>query len=694
MQQHDDVVNQARHRILQGRAGEAIELLSGQEAIGVDAAGQLVLGDAHRAVGDFAAALEVYAQIAPTAENTAALAYRTGQVHHAQGDPRRALEIYGRADPANADPVDHAWLLVGISTAHWLLGERDEALAQARAAGARAAISGDPGVRAAAHMATALTVSLCGDPATVDEEYAHAARHAAAAGDLVLLARIQACRSHHLLADARFTEAVEVAAAAGAAAERFASPLALSVALENEAEGLCRLGRYDDASRQCERVRSLAGQIGTQHTAGALIILAQIHLRRGCREQARAALEQALRLQGDRPDRQVRVPALALLAITLLPEEVSHASELAAEALQEATGSQRLPALLAAGRTAWARGRFADAESLATQAVEHARARRERAWLAEALEFRATTADRFRARAALSEALQIWQVAGASHDADRVLVQLARLRPSAPDRVAARLALARLGAAGVLGMVRHVVDSAAGRVRIVTLGRFDVLVDGVAVPQDAWQSRRARDLLRLLICRRGRAIPRLEICEALWPDDDPVRTNHRLSVLLSIVRGVVGSDAILSDQACVALDLSRIEVDVEQFLADVGDAAALHERGEESDAATLLAQAVDSYADDPFADAPYDDAATPLRDEARSAYLQALRMLAQWRRRGGSYDQAAAYLRRLLSADRYDEDAYRTLIATLNRSGRHGQARVAAARYRAAMAEIGLRPAV
>ena len=694
MHQHFDVAGKARQLILQGRAGAAIELLRAPAATDIDPELQLVLGDAYRAVGDFAAALEVYAQVAPTAENTAALAYRVGQVHSTQGDHRRALEVYGRADPANSGAVDHAWLLVGMSTAHWRLGQSDEALAQARAAGAWAVISGDPGVRAAAHMATALTVSLCGDPATVDEEYAHAARHAAAAGDLVLLARIQACRSHHLLADARFTEAVEVAAAAGAAAERSASPLALCVALENEAEGLWRLGRYDDALRQCERVLSLAGQIGTQHTAGALVILAQIHLRRGCREQARAALEQALRLQGNKPDRQVRVPALALLAITLLPEEVTRASELAAEAVQEATGSQRLPALLAAGRTAWDRGEIAHARCLATQAVEHARSRRERAWLAEALEFRATTVDRFSARAALSEALQIWQGSGAAHDADRVLVQLARMTSSAPDRVAARLALARLGAAGVLGMVRDIAGSSARRVRIVTLGRFEVLVDGVGVPPDAWQSRRARDLLRLLICRRGRAIPRLEICEALWPDDDPVRTNHRLSVLLSIVRGVVGSDAVLSDQACVALDLGRVEIDVEQFLADVADAAALHERGEESGAATLLAQAMDAYSDDPFADAPYDDAATPLRDEARAAYLQALRMLAQWRRRSGSHDQAAVYLRRLLTADRYDEDAHRTLIATLNRAGRHGQARVAAARYRSAMAEIGLRPAV
>ena len=169
---------------------------------------------------------------------------------------------------------------------------------------------------------------------------------------------------------------------------------------------------------------------------------------------------------------------------------------------------------------------------------------------------------------------------------------------------------------------------------------------------------------------------------------------HRLSVLLSIVRGVLGSDALIADQACVALDGARVQVDVEQFLADVGDAVALHERGAEPDAAALLSEAVQRYSDEPFADSPYDDATTALRDEARAAFLQALRLLAGWCRRAGEHDKAAGYLRRLLGEDRYDEDAHRTLIAVLNRGGRHGQARLAAGRYRSAMAEIGLRPAV
>ena len=342
---------ESQQLIRHGRAAEAVDLLRTVAAPSRGRSVQLLFGDAYRTNGDFAQALAAYREVddrGGEAPIRAAVAWRLGQIHQQQGEPRRALEVYGRADLTEADAVDHAWLLTNVATAYWLLGDADQALAHARAAGARATIAADPQVRAAAHVAMALSVSLSGDPATVEEEYARAAGCAADAGDLVQLAQINAKRSHHLLADARFAEAVDVAAAAGAAAEQFGSRRVLFVALVNEAEGLLRLGRCDEAVQRCERALALAGQIGTRRTAYALVGLAQIHLRRGWREQARAALEQALRLQGEEPDRQVRVPALAGLAITLLPEDVAYASELAEQALREADGF--VPVARVAGR--------------------------------------------------------------------------------------------------------------------------------------------------------------------------------------------------------------------------------------------------------------------------------------------------------------------------------------------------------
>jgi DNA-binding SARP family transcriptional activator len=686
-----DLVARSEELVLRGRAADAVDLLSAGPSQSRDRAVWLALGDAYRAEHKLDAALAAYEQAVPGGISRepleAAIAWRVGLVHHARGEPGRALETYRRASTSGGEGVDEAWLFTAAATAHWLLGDADQALGRARDAVQVAAATGESRVRAAAHVAMALVVSLGGDPATVEEEYALAAGFADEAGDLVQLARIGVNRSHHLLADARFTEAVDAAVAGGLAAEELGSATLLAVALGNEAEGLVRLGRCDEAQQRCERALALAGAIGTPRTAGALVVMAEVHLRQGCREQGRAALEQALRLT---TDRQVRVPALASLAVALLPEEVDLAAATAAEALAEARGSGVLPALLAAGRTAWTQGDAGSARALTARAVEHARQRRERCWLAEALELRAATVAGVQARDALREAYQIWRNAGAGHDADRVLVHLARITPvSSSDRLAGRAALARLARADVLDTARFVPGSRF-RIRIHTFGRFTAYVDGVQVAADAWQSRQARELLRLLTCRRGRAIPRLEICELLWPDDDPAKTMHRLSVVLSIVRGVLGPEAILADQACVALNSAQVRVDVEQLLTDVADAVHLHDQGEIADARTLLIEAVQSYTDEPFADAPYDDQADALREEGRAAYHHALRLLARLCRDAGEYDQAAGYLRRLLGDDRYDEDAHRSLLAVLVRARRHGQARRAAARYRAAMADLGV----
>lgn len=229
------------------------------------------------------------------------------------------------------------------------------------------------------------------------------------------------------------------------------------------------------------------------------------------------------------------------------------------------------------------------------------------------------------------------------------------------------------------------------RVTIRAFGRFAVFIDDRPVAAAAWQSRKARELLRILVARRGRPVPRLELCEWLWPDDDTGRTPHRLSVLLSIIRVVCGPGALAADATSAALDLTRLRIDVEDFLGDVAQGIRLRERGAAAQARSILVAAERSCVGDVFEDEPYADWAVALREEARGAYLRAVRMLADLGRADGDADQAAAYLRLLLAKDPFDEAAHRELVEVLVGECRHGEARRAFARYRKAMAAIGVR---
>jgi DNA-binding SARP family transcriptional activator len=286
-------------------------------------------------------------------------------------------------------------------------------------------------------------------------------------------------------------------------------------------------------------------------------------------------------------------------------------------------------------------------------------------------------------RAALAEARTIWGGAGAVIDSDRVLATLDAV-PDArtEDRLAAMLPRGRQAAAGIQAEAVAVplAFGPAGDswVHIQVLGRFEVRVRNRPVPASAWQSRKARDLLRILVARRARVVPRDELAELLWPEDDPTRTGHRLSVLLSLVRSVLDPDRsaaadqyIVADKTGIALDPSRIRIDVEEFLADITHGSRLYDQGALAQARSVLT-------------------AAPLREQARAAHQRAHRTLARLARRSGDTDEALCHLLAILERDPYDEDAHRTIVATLVAAGRHGEARRAHDRYVEAMRSIGL----
>jgi len=93
-----------------------------------------------------------------------------------------------------------------------------------------------------------------------------------------------------------------------------------------------------------------------------------------------------------------------------------------------------------------------------------------------------------------------------------------------------------------LGRNSATFDAHAPELAIRSLGAFRLFRDGVPVSTSAWQSKKARTLLKILIARRGRSTPRELLMESLWPEQDPARLANRLSVALATVRVVLDPD--------------------------------------------------------------------------------------------------------------------------------------------------------
>jgi len=254
----------------------------------------------------------------------------------------------------------------------------------------------------------------------------------------------------------------------------------------------------------------------------------------------------------------------------------------------------------------------------------------------------------------------------------------------APRRVAGPLAvLARL----------------APTVTIRALGVFQVSREGTPIPTAAWQSRKARELLKILVARR-RPTPRDALMGLLWPEVDPVKSANRLSVLLSLLRDVLapghaeqtGPGPLVTDGVAVWLDPTQVSIDVEEFLTLANDALAADSAGEGLNTTQRLAAAAAAFTGNFLEDDPYQDWAADLAEEVRATHLAVLRALSGRLRRAGDTDRAVRYTLRLLGVDRYDEAAHLALVAILLEAGRLGEARRRYALYARQIAELGVTP--
>ena len=339
---------------------------------------------------------------------------------------------------------------------------------------------------------------------------------------------------------------------------------------------------------------------------------------------------------------------------------------------------------LAAGWIALCGGDAGGAAGWAEQALAAAGARAQGPRLAEAIELAALAGPAAERVARFTEAAGLWADMGHEPGAAVNAYVLARLtgRRSAPAEHRLRTMSVRPGATRhAAGPLRWLAgDEAPPAVHLRTLGGFVLLRDSVPVTAEQWRSRKARDLLKLLVARPGRMMSREAAAETLWPGEAPERLPNRLSVALSTLRTVLDParrfDAdhfVRADRT--SLGLGALDVDVLSFLRTAEEGMRHLAAGRPDRARAALAAAEAAYTGDFLPEDPYQEWTAGLRDEARATYLRAVRTLADLAAGAGDTDAAVQYLLRLLGHDPHDEPAHLRLVSVLRAGGRHGEAR-------------------
>ena len=457
------------------------------------------------------------------------------------------------------------------------------------------------------------------------------------------------------------------------------------IALSIRGAAKATLGRLEESVEDFDAAHDLFQSIGSRYAAWPLCGLGDVHRVRGELASAQAMYEEALALTEPTHEVTGLVSALMGLARVRAATDVEAARQLAQRAVALDEGLRQVQALLTRGWVALTAGDREAARDGAQRASTAARLRRDWPGLAEALMLTVLASENPRGHTSLlDEAIQLWRNIGCTIEATQARLIAAHLA-GADGRVEAKLAEQTLRehgvdigaghAAGPLAMLPR----SAPWIAIRALGAFRVYRDGRPVPTTAWRSKKARDLLKALVARRGRPVSREQIIELLWPEDDPAKAASRLSVLLSTVRNVLQPDRrradvglVVADRSAVWLNLDQVDIDVEHFLATAENALNAHEQGRH-DTIARLAAAEAQYSGDFLEDEPYHD--WPVREQVRASYLAVLRALAQRLQKAGDTDRAVRYTLQLLEHDPYDEEAHLGLIRTLLDAGRRGEAR-------------------
>ena len=659
-------------------------------------------------LGDWEGALRCFDRVSARGEPLpASVAWRLGLIYHLRGELDEAEQAYDRGRLDGQAAREEAILLGWRASLDWLRGDGQACRARAEQAYALAAGVDDPQALAGAHTALALAAALHGDRAGNNAHYVRALEFAERAGDVLQTIRIRTNRGSRLLEEGYYEQAREELEIALQLAEATGFALLRGLALVNRGTVSLRLGRFEEAMRDLEAAKDVDEPIGSPNLAYSATLIADVRRERGERALARAGYEEAVAIAERTGDVQALVPALTGLARVLASDEPEVAEQAAERAVSLGFGMSDAEARIAAAVVALERGDRQKAAALAAQAGEIARGRRDRAGVAEALELagRAST-DPAESVAALEEALAIWRELACPVGAARAKLALAVVidagdgeRLAAESEQELRALGARGLAAAAAGVLARLRAQQPPAVAIQTLGAFRVRRDGKLVPLAEWQSKKARDLLKLLVTRRGGPLPRDAAMEALWPEGDPAKLTNRLSVALSTLRGVLDPahtlDAghyVIAEAGTIRLDLDHVDVDVERFLAEADKGLSLRQAGAAAEAARHLSAADSTYLGDFLVEDAYEDWPAPLREHARLTFGLVAKALGEDALSAGDLVAAARCLLRVLEKDVYDEGAHLELVATLSATGRHGDARRAYATYSDRMAEIGVEP--
>lgn len=229
--------------------------------------------------------------------------------------------------------------------------------------------------------------------------------------------------------------------------------------------------------------------------------------------------------------------------------------------------------------------------------------------------------------------------------------------------------------------------------QVQLLGGFRLLADDE--PVDGINTARLQSLVAYLALHRDTPQLRQHLAFLYWPDSSEAQARNNLRQLLHALRlAVPAVDAFLSTDTNTIRwrPGAAVHLDVDEFNHALARAEAAEHRNDRNATLVALEQAASVYQAD-LLPSCYDEWIQPEREQLRRRYLQALDRLIQLLEEQHKYAAAIAFAQRIIHNDALNEDAYRSLMRLLARTGdRSGAVRVYQDCVRVLQSVLGIEP--
>lgn len=207
--------------------------------------------------------------------------------------------------------------------------------------------------------------------------------------------------------------------------------------------------------------------------------------------------------------------------------------------------------------------------------------------------------------------------------------------------------------------------------QIYLLGAFRLIVKGVIVPTAAWQKRKAKTLVQLLVLQPSREANREELIEKLFPEADEKTASARFyRVLYAARRAVEPGRASYASSNFLVGDGQKIKLTAANGLwIDADEFEQRAREGLKTNDQNLLESAAGLYRGDLLADEPFEDWIRDKRERVRTLFHSVLRRLAEIAEQAGKAEEAHFWLDKILQLEKADEKAHQAKMRLFIRQG-------------------------